>query len=132
MDKIYINFVVTDFGDDPQVVTALMGIQPTQSWVIGDSLPNHPTARRTHSRWSLASGLGTGNSVEDQLAALLGLLRERHRNVMVTAARFPSEIRCAIYYQDFNPRIHLSPTNVSQAAGLGLAIDFDLYFIGAD
>jgi len=130
LDKNHVDFVVADFGADPQIVTELMGIAPTESWIAGDPIPNAPNATRKYSAWVLNSGLALDVHVDDQLVALLSLLIQRVDRVKTTVERFPCWIRCAIYYVDFTPGINLSETVIRDTAALGLSIDFDLYFLG--
>ena len=109
-----------------------MGIEPTESWVVGDPVPNAPNALRMYSGWVLNSGLALSVHVDDQLVALLSVLSQRTDRVRDTISRFPSHIRCAIYYRDFTPGINLSEKVIRDTASLGLSIDFDLYFLGED
>jgi len=73
--KTYVYFAVFDFGDDPHVVSEIMEIEPTGAWVKGERYaPASPSARRTHSRWFLESGLDQTEELEPQLDALLAKL----------------------------------------------------------
>ena len=67
-------FGVFDFGADLDGVTAIMGVAPTAGWMRGDPIPPHATAKRTHSRWTLHSGLPAGSPFEEHLSALLDKL----------------------------------------------------------
>ena len=77
--KTYVYFAVFDFGDDPQVVSAIMGMEPTGAWIKGERYDSaSPNARRTHSRWFLESGLDQAEALELHLDALLAKLELRH------------------------------------------------------
>ena len=130
-DESHVSLCVFGFGDDPGVVTSVLGIAPTTAWAKGDPLPRHPKARRTHSRWTLQSPLPLQAHVDDHIEALLSLLEPLTERIRDCAERFPTEFGCAIYYyQDFTPGIHFSEQAVQRTAALGLAIDLDLYFLG--
>jgi hypothetical protein len=128
-DEIRVYFGVFHFGQNPQVVTDLMGREPTVAWCKGESYGDHG-AVRTHSRWELRSPAFPSAPVEEQLGSLLGLLEESAEQVRSVAAQFEAGICCAVkYWVSFNPGIHLSGAAVSRAAALGLSIDFDLDFL---
>lgn len=128
-DESHVFLAVIDFGDDPSVVTSLLGLSPTSAWLTGDPLPNHSTAKRNHSRWTFQSPLPLHAHVE----ALLPLLEPYSASIRECAARFPTELRCAIYYyRDFTLGIHLSESALQRITALGVSLDFDLYFLGDD
>jgi hypothetical protein len=132
MNRTHVNFAVFEFGDDLQAVTKLMDIAPTEAWLVGDPFPNHSTATRNHSRWTLASGCSKEAPVEEHLGALLTILEQRCERVREAAQRYEVEIQCAIYYEDETPGIHLSEEVIRRVAALGLAIDLDLYFVDGE
>jgi hypothetical protein len=130
-DESHVFLAVTEFGDEA-VVTSLLGFAPTSVWLKGDSVPDRPTARRTHSRWSFHSPLPLHAHVEAHLEALLTLLEPHATRIRHCATQFRTELRCAIYYTDFSPGIHLSELLLERIARMGVPLDFDLYFLGED
>jgi hypothetical protein len=127
MTKTYVFFAVFEFGDDLDAVTSAMEHAPTEAWLRGDPTPGHPTAKRTHSRWTLSSGLPTNETFEVQLAALLIQLESRADRVRAVMSRWSAGVMVAIYTSMANPGMHLSATDVRRLAELGLPIDFDIY-----
>jgi hypothetical protein len=132
VNKIHVYFAVFDFGSDPTIVTKLVGIEPTQSWVKGGPMPNHPQIKATHSRWAIHSPLAYSAGVEKHLEALLPILESHATGIHRATAQYRAAICCAIYFEDFNPSIVISESIVSRIAKLGLSIEFDLYFLGVD
>ena len=130
MDKAHVAFCVFGFGDNPSVVTELMGVEPTEVWAKGDPTTGHPAVARNHSRWVLKSPLDLERDVEDHIEALLSILERRSAAVFKVAERFDTQITCAVYYADFTPGIHLSEDLIRRVAALGLCIDLDLFFFG--
>ncbi len=126
----HVFLAVFDFGTDMNVVTSLLGFAPTSAWLAGDPLPNHPTARRTHSKWSFHSPLPLHAHPNNHLDALLTLLEPHAARIRECAARFSTQVSCAIYYRDFAPGIHLSPSILQRITALDIPLDFDLYFLG--
>ena len=120
-------FGVFEFGDELAAVTSIMGVQPTEGWVRGDAVPRHPTAKRTHSRWALHSGLPRTSPFEAHLLALLDKLEVLADPVRRVASRFTAGVQAAIYTADANPGMEVSAAAAKRLAALGLGIDFDIY-----
>lgn len=127
--KVY--FGVFDFGDDPGVVTEMMGIEPTTAWVAGERYASpSPNARRTHSRWSLESGLSDAEPLEDHFAALLMRLEAKRLEIDRVVQRFSTRIGVAQYFHEANPQFVLEPDMLRRLAELRLSIYFDQYCLG--
>ena len=131
-NESHVFLAVFDFGPDASVVTSLLGFAPTSAWLAGDPLPNHPTARRMHSRWSFHSPLPLHAHAAEHLEALLTLLEPHAGGIRECAARFSMQLSCAIYYRDFSPGIYLSASVLQRITALDIPLDFDLYFLGDD
>src|SRR4030095_10933153 len=100
----HVYFGVFDFGDDPSVVSEMMGQEPTKAWVKGEHyVASSPGARRTHSRWALESGLDEGEPLEAHLGALLARLEPKRREIRQVAERFTARIGVAQYFYEMNP-----------------------------
>ncbi len=134
MTEIRLYLGVFDFGDDPRVVTDLLGIEPTQAWAPGTPMPGlagERGARRRHGRWELASPAGAEAPVDEQLAALLPLLEARSEAIAEAARRYEVGLTCAAYFREVNPGFHLDATLLARLAALRLGLDLDLYCLGA-
>jgi hypothetical protein len=130
LNEIRVFLGVFKFGDDPRVVTDLLGIEPTSAIAPGTPMRGKPGERGLrwrHGRWELASPAGRSASVEDQLLALLPLLEEREEAIREANARFEVGIMCAAYFYQVNPGFHLDSALLGRLAALGLDLDFDLY-----
>ncbi|HEU6450556.1 MAG TPA: DUF4279 domain-containing protein [Gemmatimonadaceae bacterium] len=128
--EIHVFLGVFKFGDDPQVVTDLLGIRPTSVIVPGTPMRGGPGERGLpwrYGRWELTSPAGPSASVEEQLLALLPLLEERADAIREANARFEVGIMCAAYFREVNPGFHLDSALLARLAALRLDIDFDLY-----
>jgi uncharacterized protein DUF4279 len=125
--ELHVFLAVLEFGNNPEVVTKLLGIQPSESWVKGDPLPGHPASHRTHSRWALKSGLSMSSSFEEQITALLSRLELIEAQVRAVAAQFNAVIWVAAYPTNCNPVFSISPEIASKLGNLGLGLDIDIY-----
>lgn len=131
-NESHVGFCVYEFGNDPSVVTNLICLAPTKSWLVGDPIFNHPTATRSNTKWEFESPLPLESDVEDHIEALLSVLEENVEGVSKAVEHFSAEIRCTIYYYEnsCNQGFNLSENVIARIAKLGLSIDFDLYFLG--
>ena len=131
--KTYVYLAVFDFGDDPEVVSAMMGMEPTKAWVKGEHyVTASPDARRTHSRWTVDSGLDQTEPLEAHLSALLTKIEPRHAVIQQVAQRFPAHIGVAQYLHEVNPQFELKADILRRFASLGLPISFDQYCVQKD
>jgi len=131
MNKIHVFFEVFEFGQDPQVVTDLLQIEPSKAWAKGEPVQGSKRGIRTHSRWVLESPLERSETVEEQLAALLPLLEARAAEVAEVSRRFEAGLMCACYFYETNPGFHLDSALLQRVSALGLDFDFDLYCLGS-
>jgi hypothetical protein len=127
LTETHVFLAVLEFGDDLDAVTSTMGVDPTAAWLRGDPLPNHPTAKRTHSRWLLHSGLPTSAVFEVHLDALLDRLERLACPVREVASRFKAVVWAAVYTPDSNPVVTISAAGARRLGVLGLGVDFDIY-----
>jgi hypothetical protein len=128
--EIHVFLGIFQFGDDPQVVTDLLGVAPTKAWAPGAAMPGKAGERGgrwPHGRWVLVSPGGRQASVEEQLLSLLPLLEERPDALAEAKRRYEVGLMCAAYYHEVNPGFHLDVELLRRVAALGLDLDFDLY-----
>ena len=131
-DQSHVFLKVLDFGDDPSIVTSRIGLSPTSAWRRGEPMPSHPAVTRTHSRWSFQSPLPLESDVEQHLDLLLQRLEPYAARIRECASVFSVELCCAVYYDECTAGIHLSPLILERVTALGIPLDLDLYFLGAD
>ena len=131
--KTYVYLGVFDFGDDPGVVSEMMGMEPTHAWVKGEHyVARSPGARRTHSRWALESGLDEGEPLDAHFAALLTRLEPKRVEIGQVAQRFSARIGVAQYFYEVNVEFRIEPEILERLAALRLPIDVDQYCLGPD
>src|SRR5687767_3952813 len=104
----HVSFVVFDFGDNPAVVSQMIGIEPTRAWIRGDPIPNTRHGRHVHSRWVLQSPLPLVQPIEAHLCALLPRLERRREAIREVRQSFQAQLAVAAYWYDVNPGFQLS------------------------
>ena len=126
LDEAHAYFRVTEFGDDPDVVTRLVGVAPTTAWVKAKGHGAH------HGLWELASSLDGAAAPASHVAELVETLAKHANGVRKAADRYQAGIWCAVYYEDATPSIPLGPELLRTLAELGLGLTLDLYFVGGE
>jgi uncharacterized protein DUF4279 len=121
-----VQFVVDEFGDDPAVVTGLIGFEPA-STAVGrwTSLPKQTS-------WFAELPEPVPDKLEDHIAALVRMLELHADGVRSVAARFHSRIEIRMDDRDWTwphepngPRFgyfEVSPEVTAAASRLGLGI----------
>jgi hypothetical protein len=129
MYDTYAYFWVGEFEGSPEAVTAVLGLEPTETWKKGDPwLENRP---RQSSRWRLMSPLPrTEMFMDKHLEALLSILEPKTAAIRVLQTEHEIGINCVGYFYGENPGFHLSRGLIARLHALSLDIDFDLYCCG--
>ena len=123
---VYAYFWADGFNWSNGEVTALMGIEPSETRTAGDK-SNSGRVVKTN-RWVLQSPLLRGEyPIQEYLETLLPLLEARSTALACLAEVCSVGINCVGYYYGSNPGLHLSAPLIARLAALGVDVDFDLY-----
>lgn len=118
--------VVTDYGDDPQMVSRALGLAPTEAWVRGEAYSEaFPDARRVRSQWMLASGLPFDAPFRDHCAALLAQLEPQAPQLRRLLGRCRVGIACGRYFHTSEPGFFIDEALIARFRALGLEPRFD-------
>lgn len=121
-----IYLVVSGYGDDPETVTRVLGLPPTEVWVRGQPFSGaFPDARRNRSQWMLASGLPFDAAYGEHGAALLALLEPRADALQALAQRHVIGLAVGRYFHTSDPLFFLDEALVVRFRALGLEPYFD-------
>lgn len=116
---------ISDFGNDPSLVTKVIGLDPSESYVKGD--PWRGEVKRFSSAWILKSPADKTESLEEILGQLFEILRTQEAGVIEAGQRFSAEIGVAAYFRQGLPIMNLSSVLVKQIADYGCSLDIDTY-----
>ncbi len=130
-----VQFTVEDFGDDPIVVTELIGFEPTATAVCGwSSLP----AQRT---WLAELAAPVRDPLHQRIAALVRMLESHADGVRKVAAKYRARISICVddreWISPYDPggyrsgEIEISPEMAGSLSRLGLGITIRV-FAGLD
>ena len=118
------------FGDSlvPDELTRLLGCQPDAARRKGDPIPNnrHNPIAKTGS-WLLDSPLPQTTEINEQLAALFGMLTNDLDVWHRLTKEFKTDVFCGVFLEICNRGFHLSPSTMAMLSQRGLEIGFDIY-----
>ena len=132
MDQTRLYFVVHDFGDDPGVVTRLLGITPTHVLRRGQRRPGPNAPPAKYELWALDSTLPEAAPFDEHLASIVSQLEAAAGGMREVMARFSAHLQCHSHFSTNNPGFAIPAALVQRVAALGLGIDFDLYVLYED
>lgn len=142
-----VELIVEKFGEDADVVSQLIGFQPSIIAYEQGLMPLRPTSPgksvgeeaaenegwpaqplRPPPYWKFEPLSTKEISMEERFAALLTLLERHVDGVRRCAVRFPTHIRCGVSFEDSRAAMRLSESVISRVARLGLPMEFDVCF----
>ena len=123
----FVSLAITDFGDDPSVVTELVGMAPTKCWSKGD--PWNEGAVRYGSAWVLETPAPHSASTERRLEELLTMLEKQENGFIEAGRRFHSQVSIAAYFTESTPEMYLHRSLVARIARLECSIDVATYHL---
>lgn len=126
--KVY--FAVT--GDfDPDEITQLLAISPSEAWKKGDR--NEITHyERKFSGWHLDSRLDQFTPLETQMIDVLDQLQGKSLEVAAIKKTHAAYIQLVGYFHGSYPGLHFEAELVSELAKFHLSVDFDFYDLYSD
>lgn len=132
MEQTRLYFSVSGWGDDPELVTQLIGVEPTRVSRKGERRSGGSPLGRQHELWALDSSLDGSASFEEHLGRILDQLELNPAGARECVRRFDAVLQCASQFETCNPGFALSANLVARVAALELGFDFDLYVLPED
>lgn len=127
---VYAALVLRGQALDPDKVSRLAGIAPSQSWRVGDLRVPQATIRHNDNGWFLKSEVPASASLEEHVRDVLRRIEPAWPVFVDLGARHTAVIECVVWsYGGDRPAITFTPDIVRQAAELHAAIDVDLYVL---
>jgi hypothetical protein len=130
LPEIQTEFCLTGLKILPEEITNSLGVSPTRTWLVGDSIEG-TLIQRKHNGWSLSTNLKRNLDLGESLQPLLQILLPKSKtiNYMCTQYSLDAEISCAIYITDETPIINLDKNIIAQVADLSAEIDIDIILV---
>jgi hypothetical protein len=129
-DREYAYFVVTGPGRHEDVTKAL-DLRPSEAWNAGDINPQNGKPRRSM-KWILKSDLDDTRALREHIDAIFAVIATRSNELRALWVEYDLVIQCVGYFPSWTHGADLDREIVRQAAQLGVAFDFDFYFVGRE
>jgi len=121
-------FLLNEFGCDPSRLTALLGINPTRTWLEGQVNPRTNILYRTNG-WMLESPLTEPRQLAPHVDWLLARLPGNLEGLRQVTAQFSAKVYCSIYMSDDRPVLYLDANALGRLGQLTASLDIDLYVL---
>ncbi len=134
--EITLDLVLTGFQPDPDEITTLLGVKPSQTWVQGDLVPR--TSLKRHSNgWLLSSGCNRASELKAHLVALFEKVAPVKERFGLLPSSTQVDVSCAVYIyhsastdEEHNtPALHLDSNQIRMLSTLAAEFDIDLYVL---
>ena len=131
--EIVVALRLTGQGFCPEEVAPLLGVLPTKTWRLGETVQN-TLLKRKHDGWELALPLQTGLDLEEKLCPLLDIFESHRQSLLEVCDRFglEVEIACAMYVTDEAPIVHLSTRTMRRIAAFNADLDIDVILLSSE
>jgi len=126
--EVRVQLFIKGFRCHPDEVTQVLGISPTETWLKGEPIRKAGGALYRGNGWELKSPTAPTASPEEQLEALLPLIRPYTKNFRRLPPGSVVDLSCAIYAYDDSQRVFLFSTEAVKAlAAIGAPISVAYY-----
>jgi Domain of unknown function (DUF4279) len=133
--KVFVSFLIWGFEDNGHDdLEKLLGIKPIKVHKKGQARSSRISALAKDNIFWIGFGLDEFQPFEDQMQALIGILRPRYSILKSVAQKYHTELSCAAYLQYGSdgslPSIHLNKNDIEFLSDLGVDdFDIDLYLL---
>ena len=111
----------------PDQITAILGLEPTQSGVKGERFSTRHSATRRTSFWLLESPLADSLPLTDHLGWLLDLIEPKHDLIGSLGEKWRVEFFCGFSSENGQGGVTFDPSLLHRLAQLGIPLVLDLY-----
>jgi len=116
---------------EPEEITSLVGVQPTESWRKGD-LHSRQRLERKRSHWALRSRLSESAEIEAHIIDVLTQMQQNADAFSVVSKAHGGCMQIVGYLHEGYPGIHFDSALIQGLAQFHLEMDFDLYNLWSD
>jgi hypothetical protein len=129
-NECYAYFTVTG-SFDPEYITKRVGINPTDSWRVGDLNPRNSLERK-FSRWSLYSRLARSESLEAHIADVLDQLDGNTTAFKEISINESGGMQLVAQIHSEYPGLHFEREIIQRLGEYRLSVDCDFYYLYSD
>lgn len=111
---------------DPERITQWVGVQPSESWQVGD-ICNRTHRERKASHWKLLSRLNRTQELEAHIADVLSQLDANPEAFKAVSKELGGCLNLVGYFHCEYPGLFFEQDLITRIASYSLAVDFDFY-----
>jgi hypothetical protein len=126
LSEIAVSIILASNDCLPEEVTAITGLQPTESWRIGDIIKGTGRPYKRNG-WLLATRLDSDADLEEHVRALLKSVEHVVPTLSELSKNWDIELNCTVYVGSYVPSLHFDRDIIQILASIGAQIDIDLY-----
>jgi hypothetical protein len=125
-NEIKVRFNLTGFECSADVITSKIGLNPTDTWKLGESI-SVGTLVYEENGWQLGVVHEEEVDLEVAVKKLLDMLEMSSEEIAELAEENYAEISCIVFAVECVPVLHFSRETLERITRLGAEIDIDLY-----
>ncbi len=125
-NEICAYFSLNGFACEPDEITQMIGLTPTDTWKAGD-LRGRSIRRHETSGWRLRSRLDEPLWIERHVQDVIAQLTPKWPDVVHLCLQYQAMINCVCSIYDASPVIHFGRETIKRVAELNAWIDVDYY-----
>ena len=124
--EIKVSLNVSGFAGSPSKITALLGIEPSRTWVAGDPVQN-TTLKRQDNRWILDSPVDSAAPLSKHLESILSFASPAVGRFRMLPSGAKVQIFCAVYDYERAVVLEFTKDIITQLAAVGAGLGIDYY-----
>jgi len=125
-NEIYAYFLLNGFECEPDEITNLMGVNPSETWAAGELIGKSILRRKTNG-WRLKSRLDEPIWLERHVQDVIAQLTVHWPDIVQLCLQYEAMVNCVCRVYDTFPAIHFGRETVRRVAELNAWIDVDCY-----
>ena len=126
--EVVVQLFITSIKDAPTKITELLEIKPTETWLRGTPISQTSGVLRRTSGWKILSPLAGKKGPEEQVDALIKVVKTRISRFRKLPHSTRIDLSCAIYAEDDSQRVFsFSKQAIRVLAEIGASINVAYY-----
>jgi len=126
-DEVIVRLMILSETQTPEQITALIGLASDKSWRVGETRPKTTMVEKNNG-WVVDSQMPRSSALSCQVTRLLDRLSPFRRQIR-KLARYEKTVFSCVVYSDRRPPLVFSKKDIFGIAGLGAALDIDVYLV---
>jgi hypothetical protein len=130
-DRLGCNLYIDTINDQPDIITQVLGLQPSEKRTKGDS--DEKGRINKNNLWIYKIEVKDCDEkfyLNDVIGKMLDVLDSRKDEAVKLLKKYPSNhLLCFAYFHQYNPYFLFDKDLISRIAQYGIDLEFDIYFL---